>query len=291
MSIHFARGPKTQDISEKDAIELLKSDPRFPKGAEVAVTPVAGHWLAAISEPPSFTRIAENPFEKKEEGGEEGPPKDDSPESVPDQGPEDSEGPDGPPSPDDGGDGSEGPPKHDEEKGGEHGGDKAMLHELLGIVTQMAQALGIAPPGGGPEESPIPGKDVAPPPPGGPDGGPPGLGGPPHGHGGPPPGGPAGPDQTVQHQRALKPGEAPPGTTPVGAPAFASVSDDHPWASQIGKSASFTVADVIPADMPMELVDRDLKRVAIGTPFKVKQIGETTNENGERVAQALISVY
>lgn len=282
MNIHFARGPLTSEISKEAALDLLKNDPRSPKGAEVAIIESEGHWLAAIAQPP-VTKFADNPFDKKDDSSEEAP-KDDSPESVPDQGPEDAAGPDGPPS--DGGEGSDGPPKHDEEKGGEHG-DKAMLHELLGIVTQMAQALGIAPPGGGPEESPIPGEDAAPPLPGGP----PGAGAPPHGHGGPPPGGPEGPDQTVQHERALKPGEAPPGTTPIGAPAFASVADDHPWKDQIGKTASFTVSNVISEETPLADVDSELKRVAFGTPFKVKQVGEVRGENGQRVAQALLSVY
>lgn len=285
--IHFARGPFTREVSQEEAIEQIKSDPRLAKGAEVAVIESGGRWLAAISEP-TWTKEADgNPFggpekDDSEDSAPAGPPKDEG-----DAGPDDAAGPDGPPS-DDGGEG--GPPKGDKEHGehGDKGGDKAVLHELLGIVTQMAQALGIAPPGGGPEESAVPGEEMAPPPPGPP--------GPPHGHAGPPgaggpPPGPGGPDQTVQHQRALKPGEAPPGTTPVGAPAFASVADDHPWKDQIGKTASFTVAEVIPENMLLSAVDNDLKRVAFGTEFKVKQVAERRNAEGQREAAALISAY
>jgi hypothetical protein len=283
--IRFAQGPSSKLMTQEEALEKLTSHPDFPKGAEVAVINTGGRWLAAISE--SDWKTADNPFggppdeEKGDSGEPDGPP-------APDKGSVDTDG-DGDTGGDSDGDG-DGPPKGDEHKEhgeGDKGGDKAVLHELLGIVTQMAQALGIAPPGG-PEEGMVPGAegpeggDMAPPPPGPP--------GPPHGHGGPPPGGA---DQTVQHQRALKPGEAPPGTTPVGAPAFASTSvpDDHPWKDQIGKTATFTVKHVIPEDYSLAKVNSELTRVAYGTGFKVKQIGEAQDEHGRRIAKALISAY
>lgn len=273
MPIHHANGPKTDAVTKKVAEQQLRSHPQFPKQAELEVWEQDGHWLAAWHQaefPPS-----------KDDGGEEeeaGPPKE---EKAP-------EGPDEGGAPDEGG---EGPPKeHGEEKG--KGGEAHELTQLLHLVTQMAAALGIEPGGGagmGPE-GPMPP---------GPEGPPPGPPGPPHGHPGGPPGAGGPPGETIQHQRALKPGEAPPGTTPVGAPAFAStVPDSHPWKKHIGKSASFTISKEIPEDRDLASIDQELQHLAYNTRcpklpggFKVKQIGEDRNADGHRVAKALISAY
>jgi hypothetical protein len=103
------------------------------------------------------------------------------------------------------------------------------LAQLTDMLTKITDALGLSDPSGM-----VPGMDDgAVPPPGGPEG-PPGLGGPP-GAGPDKPG--VGSDNKMHtvHERSLKPGEAPPGTTPVGAPAFASVKVDnnHPWKAAI----------------------------------------------------------
>lgn len=269
--IYHAKGPQTSAVSKVQAEKELRDHPQFPKTAELEVWEQDGHWLAAWHD--SSWRTAEFPPAKDEGGDEE--------EEAPSPKPEDGGGSeDSGPEPfgDDGGEGDEGPPKKDGE-----GSEKHEITQLLHLVTQMATALGIVP-GPGAMEGPAPGAEGPMPP------GPPG--GPPHG----PHGGPAAPDQTVQHQRALKPGEAPPGTTPVGAPAFAStVADTHPWKGMIGKAASFVVEHQIPENVTLSSVDLELQRLAYNTRcselpegFKVKQVGETRVE-GQRVARALIS--
>jgi hypothetical protein len=86
----------------------------------------------------------------------------------------------------------------------------------------------------------------------------------------------------------LKPGEAPPGSTPIGAPAFASVADDHPWKDVLGKKRTFKVDEPI-GDMTLASVKAELDSLAEGTGYQVKQLIEARNESGQRVASALIS--
>lgn len=177
--------------------------------------------------------------------------------------PDDLGGDGGPPS-DDGGD-SDGPPKK------EKGGSDALLHQVMDALTQIGAALGV-PIGVG--DSPIPGADAAPAPPG---------------PGGPPPGPPGGGPDVKMHERAMKPGETPPGGTPLGAPAFASVRADHPWAHLAGKVASFKVADQIGETPIVEVLD-ELTSLAkeIGYSAKVR---EARDADGNRIAEGLITAH
>lgn len=266
MPLFHAEGPLTSKVSRAEAEAKLKRNPNFPKEAEFELWEQGGRWLAAWHE-------AGPPFGAPADTDEEAPgPKSEGPDDTAPE-PPDAEGEKGPEDDPEGPEGDEGPPKEKKDKG-EKGGDVKLDHEIFDLVQQIAVALGIA--GGGPEDSPVPGDDAAPPPPAPP---------------GPPHGGPEGPDQEIKHERALKPGEAPPGTTPVGAPAFSSVADDHPWKKVIGKTASFSVEERISGDTTMASVDAELRRLAHGTGFKVKQIVEGVDDDGHRVAKALISAY
>jgi hypothetical protein len=276
MAIIFAKGPPTTKVSKTEAEAAIKRNPDFPKGAEVTVEELEGHWVAAVhvADGPPFGQPADSSEESS------GPKSEGPDDTSPDDGGSDDEGSDAPPK-DDGGDG----PPHKDDGGG---GDKALLHHVLDLVSQIGMALGIPPAGAG-AEGMVPGEEGPPAPPGpphGPSDGP--HGGPPHG-----PPGAGGPDQEIKHERTMKPGEAPPGTTPVGAPAFAHTfkGGPHPWSEVIGKVPSFDVEERIPDDHTIANVDHELQELAYGTPYKVKQIVESRNEHGHRIARAKISVY
>lgn len=159
-------------------------------------------WVAEL------TKIAEFPPSDDEEKPEPDAPEpaesDEEPkgESESDEGSEDSDKSEKkPPIP--GGSKAQGPE-------GEKGEEKGELRELLSLVHQIADKLGLSP--GGPEDSPLPGgpEPVGPPPPG-PDEA--GLGS-------------AGKDGHLPTK--LHPGEVLPHQTPVGAPAFASTKQANP---------------------------------------------------------------
>ncbi len=275
MAIYFATGPKTDTMTREAALAAAKESPQFPKDAtDIVVEELDGHWVAAV-------HVADNPFGGPADQTDDGPgPKSEGPgDTKPDD--------DGDGDSDDGGsDEGEGGPPHKEPDGDEgKGGEKHELSALLDIVTQIATALGIAPPGA--EAGGLPGEEppVGPPgPPAGPPGGPPGAGGPPA------------PDK-LQHEKALKPGEVPPGATPVGAPAFSSVNPivarglPHPWERLAGIAATFNVEERVPDHYSAADVDEELREVAYGTGFKVKQTQVYTDPNGHRIAKALISAY
>jgi hypothetical protein len=272
--IIFATGPKVSELTREAALAAAKESPRFPKDADaIAIEELDGHWVAAV-------HVADNPFGGPADESDDAPgPKSEGPgDTKPDDG--------GEPPKDDGGsddgssdDGEGGPPKHDE-KG--EGGEIKIEHHILDLLTKIVTALGIPLDEG---VSPVPGEEAPPGPPPGPPGGPPGAGGPP------------GPDQEVKHERALKPGEVPPGATPVGAPAFSSTNpiiargEKHPWESLIGVAATFEVEERVPDHYGATEVDEELSEVAKDTGFKVKQTKVYTDENGHRIAKALISAY
>lgn len=283
MAIYFATGPEVTTMTREAALAAAKESPQFPKDAtDIVVEELDGHWVAAV-------HVADNPFGGPADESSDAPgPKSEGPgDTKPDDGPPKDDGGDG--GSDDGGS-SDGPPSPDggDEKG--KGGEKHEISALLDIVTQIATALGIAPPGLG-GESPVPGEE----PPAGPPG-PPGAGGPP---GGPPgAGGPPAPDE-VHHEKALKPGEVPPGAGPaVGAPAFSHINpiiargQKHPWEPLIGVAATFNVEERVPEHYSAADVDEELREVAYGTGFKVKQTQVYTDpQTGHRMAKALISAY
>jgi hypothetical protein len=209
-------------------------------------------WVATLLMP----KKAEFPPSDDDDTEEKKPPKDDS-ESL-DDGPSDDSP--FPPEPDD--DAGEGGP----EGPGEGKGEKpeiAALHELTSLVHAIADKLGIVPMGG---EAPgaMDGAPLPPPP------GPPGPEGP--GGGGPAP-------QEVIHRTKLKPGEAPPGATPIGSPAFA-----HVEAAQLARMQSFDAFDDTP-NKTIKQARAELEKLYSPHGFRVRQIKRV--ENGTRLAAKL----
>lgn len=270
LDVKIVIGPQTSRTSREDAEAQLRNNRRFPKGASVDITEHEGRWVAAIAsvKEAEFPPSEDDAPSDSPEPSDDAPSKDDSPSD--DSSSEDS-------------DDSPFPDKDDEESKDKksEGGEKGEIAKLLHAVTTLLTALGINPEGGE-GDSPVPGLD-APGPDGLPPEGIPGEPGPPAPH---PHGGPDGKNHTV-HERALKPGEAPPGATPIGSPAFSSVGDDHPWRDAIGVKRSFPVAAQIGEDSLAE-VKAELDALAEGTGYEVKQLREDTVD-GARVARALIS--
>lgn len=263
-SVELIPGPLISEMGRTAAERILRTHGAIQKGASYAMEQMDGRWVAAV------VHEAAPPF-----GG--GGPADAAEESPGPQseGPDDEEPSEGPPSDGDSGgesdsDGESKPPK-------EKGGEKGELHQVMQMLQQIGEALGI-PLGLG--DSPVPGADGPP--------GAPGASGPP-----PPPGGPAGPggpaEQHVIHEKTMKPGEVPPGGTPIGAPAFASVRSDHPWAHIAGKVASWEVSEPI-GNTPLHVVAQELDGLSreIGYRYKLR---EDRDQHGNRVAVALITKH
>lgn len=200
-------------------------------------------WVATLLEP----KQAEFPPSKDEDDSEEsGPPQEDTSDE---------------PSPpkEDGGD-SDGPPKGDKGPPKEKGGEKVELSALLDLVSQIADKLGIVPGGAVPgAEDPMAAGPPVPPPPGPPHSDP-GVGG--EGH------------QEIVHRTKLKPGDTPPGVTPIGSPAFASLS----------RMASFDAFDDTPGKSIKQAKD-ELEALYGPHGFTVRQIKRV--EGGKRLAAKL----
>lgn len=277
-NVEFIPGPSATSVSREDAeaglVRIAKK-----RGAEsYAIEQMGGRWVAALV-------TADSPFGGPSDQDEESPaPKGDGPaESTPAPFGDDADtgedtGDDAPEGLDD----SEGPDtdadkkdlKEDKKEGHE-------LKQLTDLLHSIADFLGV--PTHGAEDSPVPGPDGdVPPPPG-----PPGAGGPP---GGPAPSvDPEGKEHIV-HERALKPGETPPGAAPVGAPAFASVREDHPWAHLAGKTASFRAA--LPLDDNTSIVEATKQAAALADEIGYNhKVTESVDDNGNRIAVALISTH
>lgn len=289
-SVEFVRGPLvsefTREAAEKGLRQNTKFGPKIASGAAYALDEVEGRWVAAI------VVEADSPFGGPADQSEEAP----APKS---EGPDDTAAPEGGEEPkgDSEGGESEGPEglpgEGGEHKPGEEGkGGKEEL--IIQTLDAICQALGIPnPSGAGDTLSP----DASPLGPGGPDGAipppPPGPAGP--GAGGPPGGGIPGHgpgDQHIVHEKALKPGEVPPGGTPIGAPAFSHVREDHPWKHVAGKLASIVVANPI-GDAPIADVHDELSSLAneLGGGYKVTGLQESYDESGQRIAHAVISMH
>lgn len=178
---------------------------------------------------------------------------------------------------------SEGPPKADKSPSGEEGpeghggpggGIEHAVAELTSLVHMIADSMGILPPPA------VPGADDMGM--GGGMGGPPA---PPHGPPMGPEGGggghiqPGGGPQEIVHKTKLRPGETPPGVTPIGSPAFSSVQS-----SQLQRMASFDAFDDTPHKTIKEAKD-ELEAIYGPYGFKVRQIKRV--ENGRRLAAKL----
>ena len=275
MSIELIIGPPVNAMERTAAEQALLQFPGFPEGAEYTVSTHAGHWIAAYRvKPPEkkeaqFKR-ADSPFGGPADSDEESPaPKSEGPD---DTAPDSDDGGDGPPK-DDGDGPPEGLEDGDKDKGS-GGKAGAELHKLLDLLTSIADALGVPihDEGGlaGPPDDGLLGPPGPPPPHSGPEGP------------------PAPPDKTI-HEKSLKPGEVPPGGTPLGAPAFASISPNHPWAHALGVVSHFRVAEEI-GDVPLTEVESELQSLASAGGFKVSQFRPLQGEHGERIASALITV-
>jgi hypothetical protein len=280
-------GPKTAAVQKEDALVQLQTHPNYPQGAIVAsFDEKNGQWVAKLRVP------------KEASTHEAAPP---PPPGPPTDGPPTPPGAsDGPPKSED--ESSDGPPSDDAEKPSEDEGPpkpddtepekpnlEHQVQQLTHLIQGIADALGVAGAGGPPHPGAGPEAEGPPPPP---------AGGPGAGHQGPgrPPSGPGG-QSGMMRARPLKPGEAPnaPGVTPMGAPAFASVADDHPWKDTIGKTASFTATQEIDEDEPSEgLIARsasELRELAEPVGYKVGQVREGRTEDGKRCVKALITAH
>ena len=248
LDVQIITGPPTSKVSKTKAEAKLRSHPAFPKGASFELSEVEGRWVAAIA---------------KVAGPDDAPPF-----GGPSEGPaEAEEAPKLPEGPEDSGDESEEKPEKSEDKGedkGEKGGLEAQVAHLTELLTKVVDALGL----GEPEGSPVPDEI--------PHEGPPA----------PPPGvAPDGKTHTV-HERSMKPGETPPGATPVGAPAFAKVDDSHPWKGVLGKKRTFTLEEPI-GDQKLSDVRQEILALANGTGYEIRQLTEGQLD-GQRTAKVLM---
>lgn len=233
-------------LTREAAQASLERSPKFSEDTEILDFKRRGDsWVATLLEP----KKAEFPPQaEEEESGPPKPPSDDAPfeDDEPAEKEEKSEKPEG----------EDGPPK--KEGPGEPKGEKAELALVMDMLTQIADKLGIVPGGDpmamGAEDAPLP------PPPG------------------PPPGPPGGghPGNEILHRTKLKPGETPPGGTPVGAPAFAS--------TDLTRLASFDAFDDTPQKSIRE-AKAELDALYGPHGFRVRQIKRV--EGGARIAAKL----
>jgi hypothetical protein len=237
-----------RNLNRADAKRSLES--QFKDSEVLELNRSGDKWVATLLEP----KTAEFP-----------PPKDDDETSAPPEAKDDSEEsdtPDGPPK-DDAPEEGDGPPKPEGPKG-----EKAEITALLDLVHQIADKLGIMPGPAAPgaEDGPLPDGPMPPPP--GPPGIPhdPGVGG--EGH------------QEIVHRTKLKPGDTPPGVTPIGTPAFASTHE----ASTLSRMASFDAFDDTPNKSIRE-AKAELEALYGPHGFKVRQIKRV--DNGRRLAAKL----
>jgi hypothetical protein len=234
-------------MTREAAVDSIRSSTQFADGTEILDIKRRGDkWVATLLEP--HTAEFPPPPDDSEDNG--GPPKAEKSESSDSD--SDSKGPP---------DGDKGPKPPEGDKG--PSGEMAMMMDLMmAIADKLGVVPGAAAPGA--EDSPMPG-EVPPPPPGPPG---PSAGG--------PAGGPPG-HQEIVHKTKLKPGDTPPGVTPIGAPAFASTN-------QLSRMASFDAFDDTPGKSIKQAKD-ELEAIYGPHGFKVRQIKRV--EGGTRLAAKL----
>lgn len=244
---------RAKGLSKEEAAESLVRSQKYANAEILSLNKEQGRWVATILVPKT---AAPPPFPPKDDDSdpeETTPPKS---EESPEEGDEPS--PDGPPSDESEGDAEKPKPK----------GEKGELGELLSLVHEIAQKLGI---GGPPEvpgagDGPMPGPAAPPPPPGA--------------------GGPAAPSGAKGGLGGskLKPGEVPnkPGVVPVGAPAFASTNGAGGY--DLSRVGSFDAFDDTPGKSIKEARE-ELEALYGPHGFKVRQIKRV--ENGTRLAAKL----
>lgn len=249
--IKIVRGPLSGSFTREAAAEKLQALPGFPTNAEYTIDEIDGRYIAAVVVPKTA-----GPFPPSDDAPSGPPSEETGPPAEEESGPPKAEGEDKPKSEDGDKPSSEGAPKEEGKMSVEH-----QLANLTDMLTKITDALGLSTPADGM----IPGADEGIP--GGPPEGPPGASPvPPGGDTDPSTPGKQGPDGKIHtvHERSLKPGEAPPGTTPVGAPAFASVQvdDDHPWKTAIESGVKEIEVESPIGDTPLSAVAAELKGLA-----------------------------
>ncbi len=285
-AIEFISGPLVSEFSREAAEAGLQHHPKVASGSAYALHNVEGRWVAAIA-----TESA-SPFGGPADQDEESPgPKSVGPgDTTPDPDDDPGELKDAPEGPEDSDPEVEG---LDDDTKSKSDSDKTDLKDIAKALKQLGDALGIPLDLGHADPS----KD-----------GPEGLDGPPIGPGGPdnmmppppnlapegPVGAPAGKGdiQTIHHEKALKPGEVPPGGTPVGAPAFSHVRADHPWKHVAGVIASIPTENYI-GNRPMSDVHAELVSLTneLGGGYRVAKLEEDVDASGRRIARAVISMH
>jgi hypothetical protein len=226
-------------LSQEEALESLYSHPQFVEGSRVSSIRQSGGLWIATLLEP---KNAEFPPIKDEDSDSEEPkpPKEeDDSDSDEDGGPDIPESPEG--------------PKDDEGKG-----PKGELGQVLQLLHEIVDALGIGP------EPALPGAE---------DGPPPGLDAPPA----PPAAKAPGPPKPAKPK--LRPGETPPGVTPINTPAFSSVDDLK------GRVASFSAKSEPNEFSSVKEAKASLEATFGEAGYKVKQI----KRNGTSF-EALLSV-
>lgn len=272
-------GPPVGAVKRSEAIDALYDHPRFPKNARLHdIEEVDGKWVATLKLaefPPGG--IADDDSDdpeldskkppKKNKNDFEGPNGDNSDEPI-------DEGPDS--------DKSDDSDSSDSDKSdkGDSKGEKGEIADLKATVDAIANFLGIPVPGAE-ADSPIPGPDGLDSPDGPPGPPPPGAGAPPHGHGGPPGAGGSVPP------RAMHPGDAPPGSTPVGAPAFASTKPENPFPEHIGRQKAFEISDI--TNKPLGECIREIKSMVEPHGYYIHQCKASHAEDGNRRVAALVA--
>lgn len=268
-------GPKTSSVTKEEAEAKLLKNPQYPKHAKHVLEEVNGHWVAAISSSDRPEKQASPlPFENESDE----PKADDAPELEADNDPSEPEAPEGEPE-------AENEPKEkDHSEKDDSSSEKKELNDLKQLIEKIdliMGALGISPealaenpahegeePGGEKDYHKFPADGAYSEGPEGSDG-----------------------KHHVVHERALKPGEAAPGQTPVGAPAFSSTNKfaNHPWKKAIeSNAASFTVEEPI-GEATLASIHKELQNIANGTGYTVSQIVEVADAENKKVARALIA--
>jgi len=260
--IILAQGPEITKVTKEEALNEIRAVAHLDSDTDVTMENYDGKWYAAWNQKEANFPDAANDADDESPGPKsEGP--DDAAPSPDGESDSDDDSDDDP-------DGDGIPSSEDDNKKKEHDPDKHLLTEIHDSLKKLLMALGI--PDGNATPSPNP---AAP----SPDANPTALPG------------EENPVQEIRHERALKPGETPPGQTPVGAPAFSSVvPDNHPWKAYEKTAASFVVKEPLNEGETLASFDSELARVAHNTPFKVKQ-STVIQENGKPFAVAQISRY
>jgi hypothetical protein len=251
-------------ISKDDAEKALLEHPALKPGSIIAgIERVNNHWVAKIKEPVNEKTAAPPAFL---DDGEDKPPTEPS-ESKPET--------DTPSSDDDGPEDSEDKSDDGDDKDDGDGDKEPSISDVLDLVKQIAEKVGVPAEGPG-DEHPAGPEDL--------------LEGPPLD--GPPsepalPKGPAAGPAAAKPKRPVKPGEQLPGSgvTPVGAPSFSNVQ--NPFPQFIGKVATFDVHD--DTDKPLKEAVAELNELVAPHDYAVTQVREGKSEEGNRRVFAQIS--